>query len=199
VLFLSKFSWFSIFSREVYVFAGLGSTYCWALATPSATSWTSSCSVIVGCWSFGEEDRGDGVGGSGGDVGSVGGVEGGPLLSALCSFLQPRDVAWPIGLAGTAGGRIFLVGGEKGSWMGLRRGSQFGSGGGVFVGALVLGGLTGLHQSCRGFGVGALGFGDPGRGIWVAIRRISSHVCHNSSSTLVIFLWWSAAHSSTLP
>lgn len=122
MLFPTNFSGFSIFSCEVCVFAGLGSAYYWALAIPSTTSWTSSCSVIVGRWTFGEEGRGDSVGGSGGDGGPISAVEGGPPLPAPCGFLQPRGVAWSIGMAGTAGGRILLVGGEKGSQMGLRRG-----------------------------------------------------------------------------
>jgi len=33
----------------------------------------------------------------------------------------------------------------------------------------------------------------------VAIRRISSLARHSSSSTFFIFIWWSAAHSSTFP
>ena len=37
------------------------------------------------------------------------------------------------------------------------------------------------------------------KGIRVAIRRISSRACHSSSSIAIVFLWWSAAHSFTLP
>jgi len=67
------------------------------------------------------------------------------------------------------------------------------------VATLVLGGLTGLRQSCEGSGEGILVVGDPGRGIQVAIRRISSLACRNSPSILLTFLWSSAAHNSTLP
>lgn len=201
IFFPSNFSGFSIFRQEVCVLPGLGSAYCWALAMPSATSCTSSCGVNVGRWFLGGDCRGDGVGGSSGDGGSDGGLEGGLPLPAPCGFLQPGGVTWPTGMAGMAGGRVLLIGGKKGSQMGLHNGRQVGSGCGTFgaVGALVLEGLAGLHQSCSCSGVGALGFGDPGRGIRVAICLISSRACRNSHSTLVIFLWWPAAHSSTLP
>ena len=74
------------------------------------------------------------------------------------------------------------------SRIGLRRIGRLGKGGGAAVDvALVLGNLAGLRQSCSGSGEGALGLGNPGRGIWVAIRRISSLARCNSSSTLLIF------------
>jgi len=116
--------------------------------------------------------------GSGGSGGSGGGLEGG-TTDRLC--LRPGEIGV--------------------SRRGLRRAGRIGSGGGVVgaVAALVLGGLAGLRQSCRGSRDGGLIFGDPGTGIWVAIRRISSLAHRSSSSTLFIFLWWSAAHSSTLP
>jgi len=106
------------------------------------------------------------------------------------------------GLEGGIADRLSLRVGRKGeSWMELWSVSRTGSGGGTAdaVGSLVLEGLAGLRQSCSGSGVGVLGFGDTGRGIRVVIRRISSLARRSSSSTLFIFLWWSAAHSSTFP
>ena len=95
------------------------------------------------------------------------------------------------GLDGGMPDRLHLrVAGVRASWTGLRRIGRLGKGGGA-AGAdavLVLGILAGLRQSCSGSWEGALGFGDPGSGIRVAIRRISSLARCNSSSTLLIFL-----------
>lgn len=147
VLFLSNFSRFSIFSRDVRIGSCLVAGYCWARATPSATNCTSSCGVNVGHWSFGGDGGGDGDAGNGGVEGPDGGLKGGPPLLALCGFLQPGGVAWLGGMAGIAGGRILLLVGEIGSLMGFRSGGQVGSGTFGVVGALVLGGWTGLRQS----------------------------------------------------
>jgi len=67
------------------------------------------------------------------------------------------------------------------------------------TGVVVLEGLAGLCQRCGGSGVRGATLGEVGSGIRVAIRRISSQACRNSSSIFSIFLWWSAAHNSTLP
>ena len=103
--------------------------------------------------------------------------------------------------AGIAGRRSLLVVGAGVSRMGLRSAEWTGRGGDAAgaVATLVQGGLTGLRQVCKGLGDGSLVIGDPRRGIWVAIRRISSRACRSSLSILLTFLWWSAAHSSTLP
>jgi len=106
------------------------------------------------------------------------------------------------GLDGGSAGHLCLRAGEAGaSRIGLRSVGSAGSGTGAAdaAAALVLGGLTGLRHNCRGSGDGRLVFGEPGRGIRVANRLISSLACRSSSSTWVIFLWWSAAHNSTLP
>jgi len=90
---------------------------------------------------------------------------------------------------GTAGRLCLRVAGVGGSQIGLWRIGRRGRGGGAAAdAALVLGILAGLRQSCSGSGEGALGSGDPGRGIRVAIRRISSLAWRSSSSTLLIFL-----------
>ena len=95
------------------------------------------------------------------------------------------------GLDGGMADRLRLwVAGVGASRTGLRRIGRLGKGGGA-AGAdavLVLGILAGLRQSCSGSWEGALGFGDPERGIWVPIRQISSLARRNSSSTLLIFL-----------
>jgi len=80
------------------------------------------------------------------------------------------------GLDGGMAGRLCLqVAGVGARRIGLRRIGRLGKGGGATADvALVLGNLAGLRQSCSGSGEGALGLGDPGRGIRVAIRRISS-------------------------
>ena len=90
--------------------------------------------------------------------------------------------------------------GAGASWKGLLSVGCIGSGRGVAGAvALVLDGLAGLRHSCRGSGNGCLLCGEPGRGIRVAIRRILFLACRRSSLTWAIFLWWSAAHNSTLP
>jgi len=177
-----------------------GSAYCWAHATPSATSCTSSATVNVGSGFLGDGGGAE-VGGSGVDGGFDGGLEGGPPAPPPWGFLHGGGDTCPVGIGGMAGRRSLLVGGAEASRIGLCSARQVGSGGGTLgaVGTLVLEGLAGLRHSCRGSGDGGLAFGDPGRGIWVAIRRISSLARCSSSSTLFIFLWWSAAHSSTLP
>jgi len=178
-----------------------GSAYRWALTTPSATSCTRFPRVNVGRDLLGGDGGGDGVGGSGGDGGSDGGLEGRLLAPVPWGFLHGGGKACSAGMGGMAGRRSLLVGGATGSRMGLRSAGRSGSGGGVLgtVGALVLEGLAGLHQSCKGSGDGGLVREDPGSSIHVAIRQISSLAHRNSSSTLFIFLWWSAAHSSMLP
>jgi len=72
------------------------------------------------------------------------------------------------GLDGGTAARLCLrVGGAGASRIGLQRTGRIGSGGGTAgaIAELVLGGLTGLRQSCNGSGDGALAFCDPGRGI----------------------------------
>jgi len=225
--FPSNVSGFSIFSRVVQGRSGLGPSAALAAVTPSATRRTRSCVVIWGLVSLGGEgERGCRKGRQGG---SDGGPEGGPLedWGGVEGGLPPCTPAGPgaggLGLAcrlsssrrclnsgvvcgGGAGGlvteiagrRSLLVGGAGANRRGLRR--PRGGGGPVgTVATLVLGGLTGLRQACGSSGDGILVVGDPGRGIRVAIRRISSLACCNSPSILLTFLWWSAAHSSTLP
>jgi len=105
-------------------------------------------------------------------------------------------------LDGGSAGRLCLRAGEAGaSRIGLQSVDRAGSGGGTAgaVAALVLGGRTGLRHSCRGCGDGRLVFGELGRGIRVAIRRILSLACRSFSLTLVILLWWLVAHNSMLP
>jgi len=94
------------------------------------------------------------------------------------------------GLDGGTAGRLCLpVAGVGASRIGLRRIGRLGRGGGAAAdAAMVLGSLAGLRQSCSGSREGALGLGDPGRGIRVAIRRISSLARRSSSSTVLIFL-----------
>jgi len=93
------------------------------------------------------------------------------------------------GLDGGMADRLCLrAAGMGASWIGLWRIGHLGKGGGAVAdAALVLGNLAGLRQSCSGSGEGALSLGDPGRGIRVAIHRISSLARRNSSSTLLIF------------
>jgi len=68
-------------------------------------------------------------------------------------------------------GRLCLrVVGAGESRIGLRRVVRKGGGAAGADAALVLGILAGLRQSCSGSGEGALGLGDPGRGIRAAIR-----------------------------
>jgi len=103
--------------------------------------------------------------------------------------------------SGTAARLVLQIGGAGLSWTGLRSSGRVGNGGDAAsaVATLVVGGLTGLRQSCNGSGVTALILGDLVRGIQVAIQRISSLACRSSPSTSFIFLWWSATQSSTLP
>jgi len=70
-------------------------------------------------------------------------------------------------------GRLCLrVAGAGVSRIGLRRVGRIGKGGSAasIDAALVLGIFAGLSQSCSGSRLGALGLGDPGRGIRVAIH-----------------------------
>jgi len=90
--------------------------------------------------------------------------------------------------SGIAGRLCLRAAGVGASQIGLRRIGHLGKGGGAAADTvLVLGNLAGLRQSCSGSEEGALSLGDPGRGIRVAIRRISSLARCNSSSTLLIF------------
>jgi len=92
------------------------------------------------------------------------------------------------GLDGGSAGHLYLHAGEAGaSRMGLRSVGRAGSGRGTAgaVAALVLCGLTGLRHSCRGCGDGHLVLGEPGRGIRVANRQISSLACRSSSLTAI--------------
>jgi len=95
------------------------------------------------------------------------------------------------GLDGGMAGRLCLwVVGVGVSRIGLWRVGRIDKGGDA-TGAdavLVLDILARLRHSCSGSGEGALGLGDPGMSIRVAIRRISSLARRNSSSTLLIFL-----------
>jgi len=125
-----------------------------------------------------------------------------PPLSPLPPAAGHGGSSGSDGLVSGSAGRLCLRAWEaEASQIGLRSVGWGGSGGGPAgaEAALVLGGLTGIRHSCRGCGDGRLVFGEPGRGIRVAIHPISSLACHSSSSTRVIFLWWSAAHNSTLP
>jgi len=201
-----------------------GCLSCLALSTPSATNRIRSCVVMAGAGFLGGDGEGwcrnGGRGGSdggpeGGPADDPGGVEGGfpprPAVGSsagglgdtrrlsssrrcrISGVMGRGGVGGPS--AGITGRRRLLVGGAGVSRRGLRR-----AGGGMgAVAMLVLGCLMGLRQSCGGSGHGSLVVGDPGRGIRVAIRRISSLACRNSSSILLTFLWWSAAHNSTLP
>lgn len=107
-LFLLNFSRFSIFRREVRIRSVRDSAYCSVLATPSATSCTSSAGVNVGGGFLGV-GRGDGVGGSGGDGGSDSGLEGGLPTPPAWGFLHSRGDACPVGIGGIAGCRSLLV------------------------------------------------------------------------------------------
>jgi len=167
--------------------------------------------------------RKDGRGGSdggpeGGPLDDWGGVEGGlpPHLPAgpgagglgltrRLSSSRRCLISGVVGKGGAgeldtwrAGRRSLLVGGAEVRRTGLRRAGGGGSTA-VAVAMLVLGGLTGLRQVCGGSGDGSLVVVDHGRGIWLAIRRISSLAWCSSLSILLTFLWWSAAHNSTLP
>ena len=137
---------------------------------------------------------------------SLGGGEGegqgeGELIGCrgLCGGLVPPPPVAPAAVTSGRGGSGWLDGGITGclclrvagdgsSWIGHLRMGRLGSGGGAGGAVLVLGALTGLRQSCSGSGGGALTSGDPGRGIRVASRRISSLARRRSSSTWLIFL-----------
>jgi len=143
--------------------------------------------------------------------GGEGEGEGEPIgCWGLCGGLVPPPPVAPAALTsgrggsggldgGIAGNLCLRVAGAGASRIGLLRIGRFGKGGGAGGTVLVLGALAGLRQSCSGLGEGALAPGDPGRGIQVASRRISSLARRRSSSTWLIFLSWSVAHSSTLP
>jgi len=213
-LFLSNFSGFSIFSLEVFTwFAGcsaLSGTCAAAIPAPTSLAISSGVSIVATCAHVGSLVPGGGLpvarvctyrssssplGGGEGE----GEAEGEPASrSGPCGGPVPPPPVVPTagnsgsgGLDGGMAGRLCLrVAGVGASRIWLRRTGCLGKGGGA-VGAdaaLVLGILAGLRQSCSGSGEGALGLGDPGRGICGAIRWISSLARRNSSSTLLIFL-----------
>jgi len=222
-LFRSNFLGFSIFSLKAFIwalFAGLSGARAATIPAPTSLAISSSVSIVASyalvgspapvgglpaerfCMYRSSSSPLGGVKGEG-DLDGCPGLAGDPLpLPPLPPAAGHSGSSGSGVLDGGSAGRLCLHTGEAGaSRIGLWSVGRTGSGGdaaGAVV-ALVLGGLTGLHHSCRGYGDRRLVIGEPGRGIRVAIRRISSLACCSSSSTWVIFLWWLVAHSSTLP
>jgi len=222
-LFPSNFSVFSIFCLEPFIrpsFAGRSGARAAAIPAPTSLAISSgvvlvAIGVLVGSlvpgWGLpvgrfcmyksSSSPLGSGEG--------KGDLDGCPGPGGILPPLPPPPLA--IGHSGSGGSsrldggsvaRLCLRAGNVGtSRIGVRSVGRDGSGRGVAgaVAALVLGGLTGLRHSCRGSGDGRLVLGELGRGIQVANRLILSLARRSSSSTWVIFLWWSAAHNSTLP
>ena len=219
----SNFLGFSIISLDAFIrasFAGHSGACAAAIPTPTSFAISSSISIVAICALVGSlvPDGGIPMGrfctykslssllGGGEGKGDLGGR---PGLGGVLPPLPPPPPAIGHGGSGGSGGLdsrsagcLCLHAGKVGaSQIGLRRVGCAGSGrcAAGAMAALVLGGLTGLRHSCRGSGGGSLVFGEPGRGIWVANCLISSLARRSSSSIWVIFLWWSAAHNSTLP
>jgi len=142
VLFLSKLSGFFILRRKVFTRSALGSTYCWAHATPSAMSCTSSYGVNIGHGFLGGDCGGNADGSKGGVNGPNGVLEGGPPAPTPCGFLPYG------GETEMAGCCNLLVAGGGAGWKGLSRvGWVVGSIGPLeFPSALLLGSQTGLCQ-----------------------------------------------------
>jgi len=220
-LFPSNFLGFSIFSLEVCTqatFAGCSTCCATAIPAPTSLAISPGVSMVASCGSVGSVVPGGGL-----PVGrfstykssspSLGGGKGEgdpprcPDLGGDPFPLPPMPSTASIGGSGggldggTAAHLVLPVAGAGLSWTRLRSSGCVGSGGGAAgaVATLVLGGLTGLRQSCSGSGVTTLVLGDLGRGIRVAIQRISSLASRSSPSTWFIVLWWSTAQSSTLP
>jgi len=162
----------------------VGRPACRALSTPSATSRTSSCVVIVGVGFLGGEGerwgRRGGRGGSdggpeGGPTDDPGGVDGGfPPCPTIGSAAGGLGEMWRrssvsrcliSGVVGSAGGLCRRVGGP-----GFRRNGLPNAGGECTEGALVLVCQAGLLHVGR---FGAAG-GVVGSGILVAMRWISA-------------------------
>jgi len=192
-----------------------------AIPVPTSLAISSGVSIVASCALVGSSVSGGGfpAGGPGrywlSSLSSLGGGEGDGDAAGLLDLggepphLPPVPPAVGSGGSGgsgrldtgIAGRRSLLVGGAGVSRTGLQSAERTRRGGGVAGAdtALVLVGLTGPHQVCKGSGDGSLVVGDPGRGIRVAIHQISSLACRSSLSILLTFLWWSAAHNSTLP
>jgi len=180
-----------------------------ALSTPSATSRTRSCVVIVGVGFLGGEGerwgRRGGRGGSdsgpeGGPADDPGGVDGGfpPCPTAgsgaggLGEMWRRSSVSRCLisGVVGSAGGLCRRVGGP-----GFRRNGLPNTGGECAEGALVLVCRTGLLH-VGGFGAAS---GVVGSGILVAMHWISALASRSWFSREDTRFWWAAAYSSTFP
>ena len=122
----------------------------------------------------GGEGEGEGEGEPTGCWGPCGGPVPPPPVVPTAGNGGRGGSGWPDG--GMAGRLYLRVAGVGACRIGLRSTGRLGKGGGAAGAdaALVLGILAGLRQSCSGSGDGALGLGDPGRGIQIVIRRISS-------------------------
>jgi len=201
-------------------FAGLSGACAAEIPAPTSLAFSSGVSIVAICVLYGSLVPGGGlpVGrfstyrSSSSPLASGEGkrdLDGCPGLGGILPPLPPMPPAASYGGSSRSGGhdggsagRLCLCAGEAGvSRIGLWSVGRAGIGGGMAgaMAALVLGDLTGLCHSCRGCGDGHPVFREPGSGIRVAIRRISFLASCNSSSTWVIFFWWSAAHNSTLP
>ena len=213
-LFPSNFSGFSIFNLEVSILGPFtGGSACPAAPIPAPTSLaiSSGVNMVASCVLMGSAvpggclpvgrfcmnrsssfSLGGGKGEGEGEPTGWLGPGGGPVLPPP-AFLTAGNggSGGSGGLDGGMVGRLCLrVVGAGVSRIGLWRVGRIGKGGDAAGAdaALVLGILARLHQSYSGSGEGALGLGDPGRSIQVAIRRISYLARRNSSSTLLIFL-----------
>jgi len=189
--------------------SGLSGPRAAAIPVPTNLAISSGVSLVATCAQVGSLVPGGGL-----PVGrfwayrssspSLGGGDGdgeGELIGCwdLCGGLVPPPPVVPAvvtsgrsgsgGLDGGIAGRLCLrVAGAGASPIGLLRIGHLGKGGAAGGAVLVLGALAGLRQSCSGSGEGALAPGDPGRGIRVVSRRISSLARRRSSSTWLIFL-----------
>jgi len=141
----------------------------WSLPAGRFCTYRSSSSQLGG---------GEGEGEGEGEPTGCWGPCGGPVLPP--PVVPTAGDSGRSGSGGLDGGMVgrhcLRVVGVGVSRIGLRRIGHLGKGGSAAGtdAALVLGILAGLRQSCSGSREGALGLGDPGRGIRVAIRRISS-------------------------
>ena len=180
-----------------------------ALATPSATSCTRSCVVIVGAGFLGGDGerrrRRGGRGGSdggpeGGPAVDPGGVEGGfPPCPAAGSKAIGLGDTWRLscsscclfsGVVGTAGGLC-----RRSVGLGFRPSGLPSVGSEWADGALVLVYLTGLLHAGGAAGTG----GVVGSGIRVAMHWISALASRSWFSRVDTRFWCAAAHNSTLP
>jgi len=173
MLFLSNIAGFSIFNLEVRIHtlsAGCPRACAATIPAPTNLAITSGVSIVASCAPIGSLALGGGLSvgrfctyklsslslGSGEGEGDMAGC---PGLGREPPPLPPTPpVAGSGGSSGSGGGlkggiadRLCLRVGSMGvSWMGLRSASRTGSGGGAaeLDGALVLGSLAGLCQSC---------------------------------------------------